>query len=71
MADLELTLRTVFLEKMAGQSRAVVDQTIRTTRLVVAYFTSNGHRELEDLLEEAREDEVEACLLYTSPSPRD
>jgi len=57
VADLELTLRTVFLGKMAGQTRAVVDQTIRTTRLVVAFFTSNGHKSLDQLQDEAREDD--------------
>jgi len=57
VADLELTLRTVFLGKMAGQTRAVVDQTIRTTRLVVAFFTKNGHKTLEQLQEETRDND--------------
>ena len=53
LAEVELTLRTVFLDKMNGQPRAVVDQTIRATRLVVSFFRTNGHLPLDDLLERA------------------
>ncbi len=56
LPDLELTLRTTFLGKMAGQSRAVVDQTIRATRLVVAFFRQHGHKTFETMMREASEE---------------
>ena len=35
---LELQVRTAFLGQMAGQSRQVVDNMVRATRMVVEYF---------------------------------
>ncbi len=52
--QLELIVRTTFLGKMAGEPRAVVDQTIKTARSIVTYFSQNGHRPLKELLEEAK-----------------
>ena len=45
----ELRIRTAFLEKMSRQSKAVIDQTVRTSRLTVDYFAQNGDRDAEDL----------------------
>ena len=45
----ELRIRTAFLEKMSRQSKAVIDQTVRTSRLTVDYFVQNGDRDAEDL----------------------
>jgi hypothetical protein len=55
---LELKVRTAFLQKMAGQSRAVIDQTIRTTKLVVQFFKTSGHRSLKELVKEAKLEQV-------------
>ena len=46
---IELRLRTAFLNKMSCQSKAVIDQTVRTSRLTVDYFVRNGGRDAEDL----------------------
>ncbi len=53
---LELALRTNFLRRMAGQPRPVVDQTITATRLVVSFFRQNGHKSLEEMGREIREE---------------
>ena len=45
----ELRLRTAFLNKMSCQSKAVIDQTVRTSRLTVDFFVQNGERDAEDL----------------------
>ena len=45
----ELRIRTAFLEKMSRQSKAVIDQTVRTSRLTVDYFVKNGDRDAEEL----------------------
>ena len=59
MPELELALRTGFLDKMAGQSRAVIDQTIRATRLVTSFFRQFGHMSLEELTKNAKKLEEE------------
>ena len=46
---IELRLRTAFLNKMSCQSKAVIDQTVRTSRLTVDYFIQNGERDAEEL----------------------
>ena len=46
---IELRLRTAFLNKMSCQSKAVIDQTVRTSRLTVDFFVQNGERDAEDL----------------------
>ena len=38
LSVLELQVRTAFLGQMAGQSRQVVDNMVRATRMVVEYF---------------------------------
>ena len=66
LAVLELTVRTAFLDKMAGQPRALVDQAVRTTRLVVSFFKQHGHRPIEDLVMTAKETELMEDRLKTS-----
>ena len=53
LGELELHLRTVLLQRMAGQSREIVDRTIQTTRLVVGYFRLNARKSREELIAEA------------------
>ena len=49
---------------MAGQGRQVVDQTVRATRLVVAYFRRHGHRSLQELMRESAQlDALEVQLV--------
>ena len=59
LEELELKLRTVFLEKMSGQPRAIVDQTIRTTRLVIKFFRENGHKTMKDIMKQAQKKQAE------------
>jgi hypothetical protein len=50
----ELQLRTVLLQRMAGQPRNVIDTAIQTTKLVTAFLVGQGHKTLEEMLEEVR-----------------
>lgn len=58
LAQLELKLRTTFLERMMNKSRAVIDQTIRTQKLVVAFFRRNGHYSFDRLMKMAQEQQA-------------
>ncbi|XP_059095481.1 uncharacterized protein LOC131890195 [Tigriopus californicus] len=55
LAQLELKLRTTFLERMMNKSRAVIDQTIRTQKLVVAFFRRHGHFSFDHLMTLAKD----------------
>ena len=46
---MELRIRTAFLSKMSFQSKAVIDQTVRTSRLTVDYFVNNADADAEML----------------------
>jgi hypothetical protein len=53
LEELELHLRTVLLQRMAGQSRHVVNTTIQTTRLLIGYFRANQGKTAQQILAEA------------------
>lgn len=52
LSEMELNLRTVLQQQMAGKSRVVVASVVQTTKLVVGFFLQNGHKSLEEILEE-------------------
>ena len=52
LSEMELNLRTILLQKMAGKSRDVVSSVVQTTKLVVGFFLQNGHKSLEEIIEE-------------------
>ena len=54
LSSTELQLRTVLLQRMAGQPRDIIDTAIQTTKLVTAFLLHEGHKSLEDLLDEVR-----------------
>ncbi len=56
LTGVELKLRSAFLCKMSGQSRAIVDQTVRTTRLIVSFFRQHGDKSFETMMLEAKEE---------------
>merc|ERR1719361_1552606 len=53
LTELELSLRSAFLNKMSGQPRSVVDQFITTSRMIVKYFKTHGHLPLKEILASA------------------
>ena len=54
LSSTELQLRTVLLQRMAGQPRNIIDTAIQTTKLVTAFLLHEGHKSLEELLDEVR-----------------
>lgn len=71
LGELELTLRTCFLDKMSGQSLPVIDQMVRTTKLVTQFFRHFGHMSFADLMENARQVQArgENAVLMPEPPP--
>lgn len=53
LSEMELNLRTVLLQRMAGQSRSMINNAVQTTRLVVGFFLQNGHKTLDEILGES------------------
>jgi len=66
LSNMELNLRTILMQKMAGQSRSVVSSAIQTTKLVVGFFLQNGHKTLEQLLDEA--ELIPSTTKYSKPT---
>jgi len=54
LEEMELNMRTILLKTIAGQSKAIIDNAIHTTKLVVKFFLQNGHKSFEELLFESR-----------------
>ena len=57
LSEMELNLRTILLQKIAGQSRSVVNNAIQTTKLAVGFFLQHGHKTLDQIQDEAEETE--------------
>ena len=64
LSEMELNLRTVLLQQIAGQSRSVVNNAIQTTKLVVSFFLQHGHKTFEEIL-----DDMQAQLPAVEPEP--
>ena len=69
LSGTELHLRTVLLRRMAGQDRNVIDTAVQTTKFVIGFLVQNGHKGLDEMLDDVRTSEELKREYEPPPAP--